>query len=210
MQVPPATGVPDGVQTELQPLRDDVTRLAADVRALQAGANNVTTRRPTRDANDPARRRVAFLGFPGDVSPELRLVKLQQYLDQLPAPKPLAVCNRYNGPRNQRTCTKNAYAEFCDQDARDLFLQAVDGLKPLKVNGTTVRVKKAKTAFNESRDWALHKAKDLLSTAAPQRAVALHYDSRSVTVDNVTAFRQEEHDPRGAFCAPFLELQLPN
>ena len=71
-------------------------------------------------------------------------------------------------------------------------------------------MKRAKTAFNVSRDWALHKAKELLTAAAPQHNVALSFDTRSVTVDLAVAFRQEENDPRGAFCAPYSNLQLPS
>ena len=122
------------VQSEVQPLREELTQLTTEVRALQTAGPHGNRKQPVRhDLTDPAHRRVAFLGFPAEMPPEERLKKLSEYLEQFPTLTPLAVCNRYKGPRKNRTCTANAYAEFSDQDVRDLFLKAAED-KPLKVN----------------------------------------------------------------------------
>ena len=66
-----------------------------------------------------------------------------------------------------------------------------------------------KSKLNAQRDWALYKAKERLEAAAPKKKVELVRNTRSVTVDSVTAFKQERDEAGGSFCGNYGHLALP-
>ncbi len=79
------------------------------------------------------------------------------------------------------------------------------------VLGKTLKIKKAVTKFNRSRNWALLKAKELIESApGGTGATAQLGKDRNVKVGNVIAFEQKPHESRGTFLGPFSSLTLPS
>ena len=192
--------VQDQVKVAVEPVQ-------AEVRALATRLTKVEQGKPatTRDPTDPAPKRADFVGLTGSV--EERLAAMQEYCKKYPTHSPVAVGNYYKGSRDQRVLKNSGYAEFADSDAAREFLKQAKGSTHLR--GASVSVRPGKSKLNAQRDWALHKARELLEAAAPQKKVELVRNSRSVTVDSVVAFKQEKNEAGGTFCGNYGHLALP-
>ena len=80
------------------------------------------------------------------------------------------------------------------------------------MNGGSERisVKHARTQLQKQRNWALRKASEILS-AAGVGSVTIDWKMpfRSVSVNCIVAFSQEQSDSRGVFATEFSRFGLP-
>ena len=107
------------------------------------------------------------------------------------------------GPRNAQTASKTSYVEFLSEGNRQKFLNDAQSISFTSTSGS-IRVRGAKTKFNKHRDWALGRARELLRTAAPGKAVEADFKNRFVQVDGSKGFQQSNTDFEGMFLRPFL------
>ena len=91
------------------------------------------------------------------------------------------VANNYKGPRNNRELKSNGYAQFVDTDARDQFLKKAEGT-PLLCKGVSLAVRRGKPQFFRHRDWALYKAKDVLTAAYKDKKVESKREKEGATM----------------------------
>ena len=123
----------------------------------------------------------------------------------------------YKGPYNARTATPLTTVLYHTKNNRDNVLKTLtDGNHTCTFNGTNLRTSKTKTKLQLQRNYALKKAKDLLTDdpATRTKTVTLNWKldnttDRKVTVNGTPAFTQTKDDPVGTFHAPFLTLTIP-
>ena len=75
----------------------------------------------------------------------------------------------------------------------------------------TLSIKPARSKLNSQRNYSLRKAEELIkeSEHSKDKTVSISWDTRSVTVNNISAFTQGKTDTGGSFLAPFELLALP-
>jgi len=193
----------DNLQEEARLLKDKVAKLERG-----SGGEGKDKKAKRNDAEDPAHKRVAFLGFSEATPGEERVKAMQDYCKKYPGHQALAHYNKYKGPYNNRKLTTVGLVEFANRDARDNFLKAAGG-QDCETQGAKVKVKRAKTNFNSQRDYSLYKAVDLLKEAAAGKKVTLDRGNRKVKVEDEVAFKQEKEDSGGTFLGEFEHLALP-
>ena len=165
------------------------------------------------DDENPARKQVAFVGWPDNVEAHARLNQLETYLKQtFPTHRPLKYLNEYKGPYSNRKLGKAAYVEFATKDEVREFTEAFKNAgAEVHSGGTKLKVAPATTKLNKQRNWALFKAEELVKGAAPPGAKVevVRKPERKVTVDGTTAFNQPKDVTRGSFAGAFAHLALP-
>ena len=116
----------------------------------------------------------------------------------------------YKGPHGSRVLTDMAIVEFTSNSVRESVLKVSEG-KPLQdQNRAELKIDRAKSASQLSRNAFLRKAMDDLKKSNSSETVEIVWlkgdrtdKSRDVTVGGVPAFRQETDDLKGIFLAPF-------
>ena len=160
---------------------------------------------------DPAKKRVAFLGWPDTVSAEARVKHIETLLSQhAPSLKAVDIDNNYQGPYDRRVLSNVAFAEFTSVDAAR---RALDYLKNAnrQIGNVTITIKPARTETNSQRNYSLRKAEELIKASPESKDsnVKISWDSRAVQVDDTNAFTQSKRDTGGTFLAPYEHLSLP-
>ena len=74
--------------------------------------------------------------------------------------------------------------------------------------GTTLKIKRAKTALLRERNNKLHLAKDLISKHPAATQVTIDFPNRQIKNGGVVAFSQDKSAATGQFVAPFDTLHF--
>ena len=122
----------------------------------------------------------------------------------------------YIGPYNDRKLSKTSWVEFSNTDTTKAFLKTVaSDNAEITVDGSSVKVKPARTQIQKKRNYALIRASEIIkiSGEGAGKNVKIEFkvpDSkeRHVTVDGVVGFCQNQNDTIGFFRAPFLALSI--
>ena len=161
---------------------------------------------------DPAKKRIAFIGFPDSLAAEERIDLLEKRMrDSFAHVKYCAVDNFFTGPCNNRKVSKASYVEFHTPEAANRFYNMVKGKNEAKVNvgGNELLVKLARTKLNEKRNYSLRKAEELIKSDASSKnkAVKIDWKERQVLVNNAVAFMQDKMETEGSFVVGFWALR---
>lgn len=109
--------------------------------------------------------------------------------------------------------------EFSNIETTKSFLKTVtiDNAE-IPVEGSSVKIKAAKTQIQKKRNYALIRASELItelqkSTPGTKKTIQIEWKvvdtkDRHVTVDGVVGFCQNQNDSNGTFKAPFLDLSF--
>jgi len=164
------------------------------------------------DAHDPARKRIAFIGWPDATTVGDRIKELEKFI-KLHAPHARIVesDNFYYGPYNDRKPNKVAYAEFSSRDATKRVLDHIKQHE-LKIGDNIILIKPARTKFSGQRNSSLRKACELIE-ASPESAskkVEINWLERQVEVNKIAAFTQGKTEAGGTFVAPYTSIVLPS
>ena len=192
------------VQAETAPIRADLTALTTRVSTLE---NNTSS--TVDDRHDPARKKVSFIGFPDNVAAADRLNEIEKFVQQFPAYKAVSFSNKYRGPHNDLKLSNVGFVEFADKNTATAFLRDAKDANKLKITvvGKEVSVKPALTKLQESRNWAIKKAEELIKAASP--GVSVVREKGTLKVQDSAVFSQPKGDPRGIFSGAFAHLTLP-
>ena len=127
-----------------------------------------------------------------------------------PACKPLVIGNVFRGPYNNRTLSQVSYAEFADNDAASVFIEAVKA-KPatLSSGGSSVQIKLVISKLNLARNYALKKATEMIKADAAYAGATVETKGRTVMVGDAEAFVQDKSEPGGRFVGSYSHLALP-
>ena len=208
------------VAEAVDPIKSEVYDLKQRVTTLEAGGppdpKPSTQTSPPQlqklvNSLDPAKKRVAFLGWPDTFSADARIKHIEALLSQhAPAMRVIDIDNIYQGPYGQRTLTKGAYAEFPSPDSARRALNLLKDAKK-EVGDTTISIKPARTKINSQRNYSLKKAEELIKSSPDSQGkqVSISWDTRAVTVNQADAFTQSKGDNGGTFLAPYDQLSLP-
>ena len=100
--------------------------------------------------------------------------------------------------------------EFQSEDARNNFLKKAGG-DTIQVGGISVKIKRALSKINASRNYSLRRADELLKAdarASGQEVKAFWTGQRRVEVGGVVAFAQDNTELTGRFAPPFDNIIL--
>ena len=197
---------------------DRVGKLETEIeglkRQLSSGASASAVGRPV-SSNDPAFKRISFLGFPSGFS-RLQMINEMERAsrEKFAEYKPAATEIFYKGPRGKKVPTLNGYVEFSAPEVRDAVLQHLGKDPSIIVNGTHVSLKSAKTQNDGHRDYVLAEvARRVTGHASAQGKTVetLKGNDRRVKVNGVLAFQQGSRNSGeiGKYSAPFTDLELP-
>ena len=159
---------------------------------------------------DPAKSRVAFIGFLSSTSLIDRTKALESFIASMPNFKHTACGTFFSGPRNNRVPSKVSFLEFATEDeAMKLLKEAPSTIRT--DNGVELKLKPALTKINSKRNWALRRASELIqdTSEARLRSVKINWKDRTVTLDGTAVFLQNKEDLYGSFADPFTYLQIP-
>ena len=213
----------------IEPLQQQVSSLDARVSSLESNGSAGLKSRVTAlecqsstgglspeqikllNALDPALKCICFSGFPAALAPAKRIDEIEAILTKLPTSQHVSVENVMTGPANNRSITKHVVVEFPSKKLADNALAQLGGKgkKFVLTGGSEVSMKMDITKFNRQRNWALYKAKELISKSPGGASAVADMQERQVKVDSEIAFKQEKYDSRGSFCGAFSALFLP-
>jgi Zn finger protein HypA/HybF involved in hydrogenase expression len=120
----------------------------------------------------------------------------------------------FSGPYNDRKLKTTSWVEFSNNDTAKHFLKtATKDNAEISVEGTSVKIKPARTELQKKRNYALISASERLQKC-PEcggKTVKIewqveHSKDRHVTVDKVVAFCQNLEDISGVWRAPYSAL----
>ena len=166
------------------------------------------------DQRDPAKRRIAFIGFPENAAVKERISNIDKVMkDMFPEVRFTTIDNFYSGPYNDRKPNQAAYVEFSSAEAAkhfDIIIKNKHSSK-LTVGGVEIKVKPARTKVGQQRNWSLRKASELIKnhTESNGKEVTIDWKERQVTVNALVSFTQRKGDTKGTFVEPYLDLALP-
>ena len=114
------------------------------------------------------------------------------------------------GPHNDRTITRVAYAEFASEDWKKKALDVLKE-KSWKIDGNDITIKPARTDLNGKRNFSIRKASELITEAAASdgKEVKIVWSKRKVNVNTHDAFVQSKTEVGGSFLPPYDGLHLP-
>ena len=166
-----------------------------------------------RDAADPAFMQIAFLNFPFESSITQRLDAMQSFM-------------RTNFPKITPV-SRNMFSDTKGDASVHGFVQVVDNRcarriidecksRKLVVSGfENVKIKRAKSAIDRNRDWALYRSEELIKAHPSafgkdvRRERGSETRERGIYVDDVRAFEQAgRYSKDGVFLHAFSNLQL--
>ena len=166
---------------------------------------------------DPALRRASFIGWPTNVSAEKRMELMCGFMDTKYKKVRFVDCGHdYTGPYNDRKLSKTSWVEFSNTDTTKAFLKTVaSDNAEITVDGSSVKVKPARTQIQKKRNYGLIRASELIKASGEGagKNVKIEFkvpDSkeRHVTVDGAVGFCQNQNDTIGVFRAPFQALSI--
>ena len=164
------------------------------------------------DDLDPAKKRLAFIGWPESVSAEDRLVKLEAFLNQHASSFRITECgNFYSGPYDNRKLGRVSYAEFSSPAAAKKALAKLEGIE-CKFGSTVIDIKLARTKLKSQRNFALRKAHELIKSSPLSQGKSVEditWTERSMNVNGVPAFKQNKSEFGGSFLPPYSDVALP-
>ena len=218
------------VRAETEPLHNAVTELHCGVVKLSHDTHQASERitklegrvtqfqssgafEQVRDANDPAYKQIAFLNFPAESSVYQRLKAMHDFMStHFPKVTPVGT-NLFSD--NNGDPSIHGFVQVVDSKCAKRIVEECAAQK-WKVDGfPNVRVKRAKAAVDLNRDWALHRAEELVKQhpAAAGKAVALERGSstreRGIYIDGVRVFEQVGiFSKDGVFLHAFASLCL--
>ena len=173
-------------------------------------AGGVTTEaRP--EIHDPARRRVAFIGFGAQTSAHDRISAMEVFMrDHFPAIKPVSV-NLF--PDKEGRPSVHGFVECCSPQQTRMILDTIK-TQNLRLGGHDgVNIKPALTDIDKNRNWAIFAAEEKVK-ASPQ-AQGKHVSvkkigkGRGVYVNEVAVFTQvDRHARGGVFLGEYSHLSL--
>ena len=212
----------DPLKDEMVEMKNEIAEAKKRVADLEAKANksNASSKdnsnssfalQKMMDKMDPAKKRIAFIGFPENVQEDARIQKIEEFI-KLHAPSYRIVdagCF-HSGPYNNQKLTRVSYAEFGSQDTARKVLDRLNKSE-LTVNGASIGIKAARTKLNGTRNYSLRSAEEKIkaSDAKGGAEVILDWKERVIKVGTKIAFKQEKADITGSFLDPFSSLTLP-
>ena len=173
------------------------------VKELQSAVNKL----------DPALRRVAFIGWPENMSAEKRVEMMHEFgKEKYKNFTPTDVGHDFTGPYNHRKLSTASWIEFPNCDTAKDFFKHIEK-EDFKVDGTSIKIKFARTQFQKKRNYAMRKAEELLkghpktgSNVVTTEWKITDSKDRRILVNGVLAFSQAPYDGTGTFLSPFLDL----
>ena len=204
------------VQAELVPVHHGIRAVETSVGQLEArmSAANISEARP--EPHDPARRRIAFIGFDQQTSFDERIGCMDSFMKRhFPDLRPLCV-NLF--PDKTGRPSVNGFVEMCSpQQARFV----TDGVRAqnLKLDShTNVKIKPALTDVDKNRNWALKTAEELVKASPKSQGKLVSVQKgdrtgviRGVYVDGIAVFTQVQRYAKGGIVlSEFGDLKLPS
>ncbi len=200
---------------EVAATKSRLSQLEARMDSGQSGPG--TSSRRAFDENDPAFKQIAFTGFKID-DLKVRVQVLKEFAaSNFPDIQIANVETIMNGPWKGRKATSTVVMEFFSRDSRDQALEAAKNKKVLDAKGQALdlKIERARTRSQRSRNWALRKAEELAKVHAQQRGISgtawidWTMPVRKVFVGDELAFSQQRGELRGSFVDKFSSLVLP-
>ena len=120
----------------------------------------------------------------------------------------------FKGAGNKREITDKSYVEYCSiDDAREALKSLKD--KPFSTGSKTILIKAALSKINLTRNWALRKAKEVVtdfakgSTEHKNAEVEIIWKERCVKIGTEKLFIQLRDELKGSFHGIAVHLKLP-
>ncbi len=162
------------------------------------------------DLHDPARRRVAFIGFNANTTIRDRFAAMDAFMQQHFANiKPIA-SNLF--PDKDGNPTVHGFVEVCSPKQARMISDTVKSRGLLVPQNAGVRIKPARTEIDTNRVWALREAEGIIKRSPKsfgKSVTVQRSEGRGVYVDGVVAFEQPGRYSRdGVFRGEFSELKL--
>ena len=214
-----ATEMRTYVQAELAPVHNTLRQYSADVGSMAERMSRIESRvdaggvmseaRP--EIHDPARRRVAFIGFGAQTSAHDRISAMEVFMrDHFPAIKPVSV-NLF--PDKEGRPSVHGFVECCSPQQTRMILDSIK-TQNLRLGGHDgVNIKPALTDIDKNRNWAIFAAEEKVK-ASPQAqgkhvSVKKSGKGRVVYANDVAVFTQVERHARGVvFLSEYAHLSL--
>ena len=182
------------------------TRVASDMAEARA------------EPHDPARRRIAFIGFGSDTTVDDRIAAMDRFVKENFADfRPMTI-NLFPGKGSMPSV--NGFVELCAANQVRVVLETVKS-RSLQLNGHPgLKIKGALTDIDRARNWALGAAEEQIKTSpnAHGKVVKLEKGrgkgetaiTRGVYVNDVIAYSQgERFSKTGTFVGEYGHLKLP-
>jgi len=203
----------DPIKSDLHDLLTRVTAVEQrpSVQSPKDNSNSSFALQKMMDKMDPAKKRIAFIGFPDNVQEDARIQKIEEFIkSHAPSYRIVDAGCFYSGPYNNQKLTRVWYAEFGSQDTARKVPDKLSKSE-LKVNGASIGIKAARTKLNGTRNHSLRSAEEQIkaSDATGGAEVILDWKERVIKVGTKIAFKQEKADITGSFLDPFSSLTLP-
>ena len=184
---------------------------AIESRVVQIG--NSGNHEPTRDASDPAYNQVAFLNFPEQSTVQQRIEAMGSFMKiHFPKITPVST-NLFSDKKGEPSV--HGYVQFADSKYVKRVIDECKSAEHRVVGFPEVKIKRANSAVDRNRDWALYHAEELIKKhpSAVGKAVVRERGSatreRGVYVDGIRVFEQMGRYTRdGVFLHDFASLHL--
>ena len=191
-------------------------RLAA-IEAQDRGASSSSAMSLRTSPHDPGFKRLTFRGLDDKANPYDRIDAIEKFMKQhFPRVKLVTVENHYKSDfRNKKhELSKAAFIEFTSPVVREQVFDIIkaneSGSHKFSFNGKDVSIARGLSEVAVARNGTLKAAKGALENDPRTESMTtkIVWESRSVTVGGVCAFKQGERD-LGQFVAPFEHVSLP-
>ena len=217
----------DLIAEAVAPITSDIADLKTRMSNIEtsgvsgsASSNSPSTNKTVKDLQqllnnmDPARKRVALIGFTDTGDASTRVKSIETYMQTHFAQFKYVVVENFDiGPWSNRIASKASYIEFVSVDRASKFCKHVKATSNSKItiSGCEIIVKYARTKFNEQRNTSIRNASDLIKKhiEGKDKSVVIKWDERQVEVNGTVAFEQLKTETGGSFKAPFGGIVLP-
>ena len=145
------------VQAKSVPLHHSIQHIIQNMGQLESRLANGNAEARS-EPHDPARRRVAFIGFGITTTADERIAAMDRFMKEHFADlRPIAI-NLFPGKSGLPSV--NGFVEVCAPNQIRVILEAVKS-RSLQINGHPgVKIKGALTDIDRARNWALTKAEE--------------------------------------------------
>ena len=153
---------------------DRVGRLESQVEAHMFGSGSASSSGGRPDLHDPARRRVAFIGFNANTTIRDRFAAMDAFMQQHFANiKPIA-SNLF--PDKDGNPTVHGFVEVCSSKQARMIFDTTKSRGLLVPQNAGVRIKPARTEIDTNRVWALREAEGIIkrSPKSSGKSAKLH------------------------------------
>ena len=214
-----ATEMRTYVQAELAPVHNTLRQYSADVGSVNDRVGRLELHSGTGAArpepHDPARRRVAFIGFGAQTAVDERVSAMDNFIkSHFPNIRPSCV-NLFPDKTGQPSL--HGFVEFGSPQQARMITEGVRSRKLVLDGHAAVKIKPALTDIDKTRNWALSKAREIVQ-ASPlnsEKSVTVQKGDRSgsvrgVYVNDIAAFTQADRFAKGwSFVGSYSHLKLP-